>query len=287
MAATHRCDGCERLLCAECIEVGHRLLTCRHCGELAVPLADALSEAHEQGIVHRDLKPANIMVDPRGRPKILDFGLAKLRQEAAAGLSQLPTEEITQEGKILGTYPYMSPEQVEGKPVDHRSDLFSLGTVLYEMATGRRPFTGDSSASVISAILRDATPDVDLERKDLPHHLTRILGRCLAKDPEDRYQRARNLRNDLEELQREVQTGSRTATVPPPRPATRRGLGRGLALGAIGILIAAGIAWVLKPWERSEPSGPDPGPRISALAVLYMGLMPGASLEMATTATLR
>ncbi len=177
--------------------------------DLAIPLADALAEAHEHGIVHRDLKPANVMVDRRGRPKILDFGLAKLRlPERSAEFSEMPTEVMTEEGKVLGTYPYMSPEQVEGKSVDHRSDIFSFGTMLYEMATGRRPFEGDNPASLMSAILRDQPSEVDVERQELPHHLGRIVSRCLEKDTDDRYQRARDLTKDLEDLRQEVQTGA-------------------------------------------------------------------------------
>jgi serine/threonine protein kinase/tetratricopeptide (TPR) repeat protein len=172
---------------------------------VAIPLADALAAAHAKGVTHRDLKPANIMVGTDRRVKILDFGLAKLHESSAAGgVTALPTVDMTGEGRIVGTVAFMSPEQAEGKPIDHRSDLFSLGVILYEMATGRRPFTGETSMSIISSILKDTPPSITDLRATLPRELGRITRRALTKDLERRYQTAKDLRNDLEDLQHET-----------------------------------------------------------------------------------
>ena len=173
--------------------------------DLAVPLADATSAAHVRGITHRDLKPGNIMMTGEGRVKVLDFGLAKFRRDVPeAELTQSQTEFQTQEGHVQGTIPYMSPEQLQGRSADHRTDIFSLGVVLYELITGRRPFRGHSVAELTSSILRDPPLLVTEQRADLPRHLARIIRRCLEKDPNRRYQVTQDLRNDLEDLRNET-----------------------------------------------------------------------------------
>jgi serine/threonine protein kinase len=192
--------------------------------EIAIPLADAVSRAHRAGITHRDLKPDNIMIDAEGRLRVLDFGLAKLQEPTeSAEAAHLPTATaMTGEGKIVGTVAYMSPEQAEGKPVDHRSDIFSLGTILYEMATGQRPFQGDTSMSTIGAILKDEPSSVTEINPALPRHAGRILSRCLAKDPDRRYQTALDLRNELEALKGEIESGVHDAEPAAAVPALRR-----------------------------------------------------------------
>ncbi|MCA9751156.1 MAG: serine/threonine protein kinase, partial [Gemmatimonadetes bacterium] len=157
---------------------------------LAIPLTEAVGAAHAKGITHRDLKPANVVIDSSGRVMVLDFGIAKLSASDDSGEdaeTRLQTDGITQSGGIVGTVHYMSPEQAEGKPVDPRSDVFSLGIVLYELATGERPYRGSTPISVLSSILRDDPPPVAERNAALPADLERIVRRCLAKDPARRY----------------------------------------------------------------------------------------------------
>jgi len=250
--------------------------------DIGAALADALAASHEKGIIHRDLKPANIMLAGRERRvKVLDFGLAKLREEAGRD-TETTMAAISGEGRIRGTVAYMSPEQAEGKSVDARSDLFSLGIVLYELATGGRPFKGDTSLSVLSAILRDTPKPVSEVRGDLPREVGRIVRRCLQKDPEQRYQTAKDLRNDLQLLKTDLDSGDIVASdvgvrgpaVPGqqrPRTPTNRGpLVPALAVVAALLLVGA-AAYGVKQWygaSRGPAAAGGPSAPAVSLAVL-------------------
>ncbi|MCB1184169.1 protein kinase [bacterium] len=164
--------------------------------EIGIALSDALTAAHEKGVVHRDLKPGNVMLTREGRVKVLDFGLAKLAA-AEPDLELTQPATLSTPGLMVGTVPYMSPEQVRGEEVDARSDLFALGIILYELATGRRPFAGATAADVSSSILRDAPDPLPSVRPDLPGDLERIVSRCLEKNPRERFQTALDVGNEL------------------------------------------------------------------------------------------
>src|SRR6266851_6353906 len=208
--------------------------------QYAIEISDALDKAHRKGVTHRDLKPGNAMLTKTGT-KLLDFGLAKLKQEAAPAnvqLSELPTasDPLTAKGTIVGTLQYMAPEQLEGKEVDARTDIFAFGAVVYEMATGKRAFDGNSQASVISAIMTSDPPPMSSLQPMTPPALDRVVKRCLAKESEDRWQSVRDLTDELKWIAAETVSHA-TPAAAPATPA-RMWL-RWVAISAIACLVAA------------------------------------------------
>jgi serine/threonine-protein kinase len=230
---------------------------------IGAAIAEGLAAAHAKGLVHRDLKPENVFITSDSRVKLLDFGLARLNPPAASETSSVsPTQTATQPGMPVGTLPYMSPEQLQGRPIDNRSDIFSLGSVLHEMLTGRQPFRGSTAAETMSAILRDDPPVIPETRLDVPLPLASLVRRCLEKRPEERFQAARDIAFGLGAL----------ATAPAGSGAARGAsarLVRRLVLGALAAAAAIGIAGFVL---RARPAA------IDSLAVLPFA-NPSASAE--------
>src|SRR5262245_41992371 len=224
--------------------LGSGAISPRKAIDYAVQIAKGLAAAHDKGVVHRELKPENVFLTKDGRVKILDFGLAKLRLDGAeSGQTDLKTVSGgTQPGVVLGTMGYMSPEQVRGKAADKRSDLFSFGTILYEMLSGQRAFRGDTAADTITAILTKEPPDLSQTNKDIQPGLDRIVRHCLEKNPEERFESARDVAFDLEALST-VSTPTATGVHKLPAGPVRRPWGL-LALAAVlGAAVAAPLVY--------------------------------------------
>ena len=242
--------------------IGGRPMPIKDALRIATEMAEGLAEAHKAGVIHRDFKPDNVIVHSNGHPKILDFGLAKLLEEradtldAAASKMQTISGELTREGKIFGTALYMSPEQARGKQVDARSDIFSFGTTLYEMVTGRGPFQGKTNTDILSAVIRDEPAPPSQQNAEVPPKLEDLIAKCLEKEPGERYQHTDDLSVDLRKLRRVTDSGVQTIrtpsgpmTVAPSSSWTRlvgKGTRRTVFVAAVAALLIAGgvAAWL-------------------------------------------
>lgn len=238
----------------------------------AIQIADALAHAHGAGIIHRDLKPSNIMVDESSLVKVLDFGLAKLVVPPSA--TGEAATVATMPGMIVGTAAYMSPEQAEGKPTDARSDVFSFGSVLYEVLTGKRAFEGHSSAELLVAVMRDDPRPLSAIRRDIPAEIRSIVARCLKKDPAARYPSGTELASELK-TSRKLLFPESGAALTPARIAHEVRRARVLVpILVIALLLGAGLFWLLKRSRDANWAHEIAIPQIMQLA--DQGNLPGA-----------
>ena len=233
--------------------------------DISIQIADALDDAHGRRVVHRDIKSANIMITPRGQVKVLDFGLAKASAAVDQQLSDVPTAVKTMPGLVMGTVQYMSPEQALGKSLDARSDIWSVGVVLYELATGKKPFSGATANETIDNIRHSQPEAIARFNYDIPAELERIVRKCLEKNPENRYQSARELMIDLKNLRRSLEPGS-TVTVKPRAGKSNLQIGMIAAVAAVVVIALLGVYFLKQ--SRQEQAQVTSAAKINSIAVL-------------------